>query len=92
MSLAEAEALFDELAKAGTLTLLFSGGDIFVRPDAMDIIAAARARRFDVRINTHGNHITEDIADQLADLGVMRVGISVYSLDPKEHEAVTLIE
>lgn len=92
LSLAEAEALFDELAKAGTLTLLFSGGDPFVRPDAMDIIAAARARRFDVRINTHGNHITEAIADQLAELGVKRVGISVYSLDPKEHEAVTLIE
>ena len=44
-----------------------------------------------MRINTHGNHITEAIADQLADLGVMRVGI-LFTVLIQKSTAVTLIE
>ena len=57
----------------------------------MDIIAAARARRFDVRLNTHGNHITPEIADRIAALGIAKVSISIYSNVAADHEAVTLI-
>lgn len=92
LSYAECEQVLDQLAAAGTFTILFSGGDLFIRPDAMDIIAAARARRFDVRLNTHGNHITPQIADRLAELGVAKVSISIYSDVAADHEAVTLIE
>ncbi len=84
--------MLDQLAAAGTFTILFSGGDLFVRNDAIDIIAEARARRFDVRINTHGNFITPELADRLADLGIAKVSISVYSDVAAHHEAVTLIK
>ena len=53
---------------------------------------AARARDFDVRINTHGNFIDDELADQLAEIGVARVSLSVYSENAKAHDAVTLIE
>ena len=92
LSFEECLDVLDQLADAGTFTILFSGGDVFVRPDAMDIIEAARERRFDVRINTHGNHITSEIADRLAEIGIAKVSISVYSDIAADHEAVTLIE
>ncbi|MEE2789490.1 MAG: radical SAM protein [Myxococcota bacterium] len=87
----ECVRILDQLRDAGTLSLLFSGGDLFVRPDAIEIIAAARDRDFDVRLNTHGNHIDDALADRLAALGVSKVSISVYSTIAAHHEAVTLI-
>ena len=88
----ESVGLLDQLVEAGTLSILFSGGDPFLRPDAIDIMRAARARDFDVRINTHGNFIDDELADQLAEIGVARVSLSVYSENAKAHDAVTLIE
>ena len=92
LSFSEAEAVLDDLADVGVMMLLISGGDPFLRPDGIDIIRAARERSFDVRINTHGNFIDDQLADVLSDIGVSRVNISVYSDDPEEHEAVTLIK
>ena len=91
LSYEEAVRVLDELVEAGTLTILFSGGDPFLRPDAIDIMRAARARDFDVRINTHGNFIDDVLADALAEIGVSKVSISVYSDTPEPHDAVTLI-
>lgn len=91
LSLAECEDVLDQLAAAGTMMLLISGGDPFLRPDAIAFVQAARARLFDVRINSHGNHIDDGIADALAAAGVSRVSLSVYSAEAADHEAVTLI-
>ena len=79
------------MVDAGTLSLLISGGDPFLRPDGIDIIRAARERHFDVRINTHGNFIDDELADTLAEIGIAKVSISVYSANPEHHDAVTLI-
>ncbi len=92
LTLAEAEGILDQLADAGTFSILFSGGDPFLRPDAVDIMRAARDRSFDIRINTHANAIDAAMADRLtAEVMPARVGISVYSVFPEEHDAVTLV-
>ena len=91
LTLDEQIGILDQLAEAGTLALLVSGGDPFLRPDALDFIRAARARHFDVRINSHGNFIDDALADALAEVGVSRVALSVYSTEASEHEAVTRI-
>lgn len=91
LSLAECVDLLDQLADAGAMMLLISGGDPFLRPDALDFLRAARARTFDVRINSHGNHIDAAIADALAEIGISRVALSVYSAEAADHDAVTRI-
>ena len=88
----EALVALDQMADAGVMMLLISGGDPFLRPDGLKIMKAARARHFDVKINTHGNFIDDEVADQLAEINVSQVSISLYSIDPLEHEAITLIE
>lgn len=91
LTLDEQIGILDQLAEAGTLSLLISGGDPFLRPDALDFLRAARKRHFQVTINTHGNFIDDAVADVLAEIGVHKVNISVYSTDPAEHEAVTRV-
>lgn len=91
LTLTEYHALFDELRALGTLHLLISGGEIFVRPDGLDIIRAARERRFEVRLITHGGHITDAIADALAELRIAVVAMSVYSAEKAVHDAITQV-
>jgi radical SAM protein with 4Fe4S-binding SPASM domain len=91
LSLTEGIQLLDQLAEAGTMMLLLSGGDLFLRRDALDLIKAARERAFDVKINTHGNHIDEALAIELGQLKLSQVSLSVYSTLASEHEAITLI-
>jgi radical SAM protein with 4Fe4S-binding SPASM domain len=91
LSLAEYETLFDDLRTLGTLFLLVSGGEIFHRPDGFAILEAARARRFEVRIITHGGHIDDALADEIARIGISVVGMSIYGADAATHDAVTLV-
>ena len=72
--------------------LLISGGDPFLRPDALDLLKVASQKGFDLKINTHGNFIDDDLADELSKLNVSRVSLSVYSIYEDEHEAITLIK
>ena len=90
LTLAEASDLLDQLAGQGTMSLLLSGGDPFVRPNFLQIVEMARKRWFEVRIITNGLRIDDNIAESLEKLGVRQVSMSLYSADPREHDALTL--
>ncbi|MBN1947111.1 MAG: radical SAM protein [Bradymonadales bacterium] len=89
LTLPEIERLLAELAELGTLFVVFSGGDPFVRPDLLDILQAAAHHRFCIRLITHGQAISDAMADELADLGLNRAYISVYHTDPRIHDRIT---
>jgi AdoMet-dependent heme synthase len=83
--------VLEDLAAAGTLFLTFSGGEIFLRPDLFDILAAARRLHFDISLKTNALLVTPQRAARLRELGVRRVQISIYSDDPAVHDAVTKV-
>jgi radical SAM protein with 4Fe4S-binding SPASM domain len=85
------KTLLAELAQAGTLYLTFSGGEIFLRPDLFELIAEAKRLRFDLRLKTNALLVTEARAQRLRALGVRQVDVSIYSVDPEIHDAVTKI-
>ena len=85
----EIERILDELAQAGCLFLVFTGGEMFCRPDALQIVAAARQRNFAIRLLTNGTLITRKIAEELARLNLLRVDISLYAADPGIHDCIT---
>jgi radical SAM protein with 4Fe4S-binding SPASM domain len=91
LTTAELQALLDDLARAGTLYLTFSGGEVFLRPDLMELIAHARRRHFDVRLKSNALLITRAKAERLRALGVRQVDISLYSADPAVHDWVTKV-
>lgn len=91
LSFDEYVRLFAELKELGTLFVLISGGEIFHRKDGLDIIREARRNRFEVRLITHGGHITEDVARELSEIGIAAVGMSIYAADAATHDAVTKV-
>jgi radical SAM protein with 4Fe4S-binding SPASM domain len=91
LTTAECLAVLEELARAGTLFLTFSGGEIFLRPDLDEILTAARSLHFDVSLKTNALMVTRERAARLRELGVRRVQISVYSDQPEVHDAITKV-
>jgi len=91
LSTAELLALLDDVARAGTLYLTFSGGEIFLRADLFALIEHAKRLRFDVRLKSNALLVTAARAGRLRALGVRQVDVSVYSADPEVHDAITKI-
>lgn len=90
MPFAEVCSYLDQLAEHGCPALTFTGGEIFLRKDLMEIIAYASKKGFSILLLTNGNFIDEKRADELARLCVERVQISVYGTTAATHERVTL--
>jgi AdoMet-dependent heme synthase len=91
LTTAEVKALLADLARAGTLYLTFSGGEVFLRPDLFELIAEARRLRFDLRLKSNALLITAERARRLRELGVRQVDVSIYSVDPAVHDEVTKV-
>jgi len=91
LTTAECLKVLDDLARSGTLFLTFSGGEIFLRPDLYEILAAARRLHFDISLKTNALLVTPERAARLREFGVRRVQISVYSDIPAVHDAITKV-
>ncbi len=87
----ELKALLEDVARAGTLYLTFSGGEVFLRKDLFELIEHARRLRFDVRLKSNALLITPEKAARLRALAVRQVDISIYSADPAVHDWVTKV-
>lgn len=91
MSTDEVKLLLDSLAKAGTLFVLFTGGEVTLRPDFLELVSYARRLRFAVLVATNGYLVDEEVARRLAEEAVCEVRISVYSADPEVHDSITRV-
>ena len=91
LTTAECLKALDDLARSGALFLTFSGGEIFLRPDLYEILAAARGLHFDISLKTNALLVTPERAARLREFGVRRVQISVYSDIPAVHDAITKV-
>lgn len=92
LSTAEALAMIDGLADAGTMFLTLTGGEIFLRRDIFEIAEHARAREMVLRIFTNGWFVDDERADRLAALDPLAVEISLYGPDAVTFETVTQLE
>ncbi|MBI4507171.1 MAG: radical SAM protein [Chloroflexi bacterium] len=81
--------LLDDMAAAGTLWLLITGGEVLLRRDFADIYRYAKHRGFIITIFTNGAMITERIADLFAELPPFRVEITLYGGTKATFDAVT---
>ena len=63
LPLARLKTLVDEMADAGCLTLLLTGGEVLVRPDFPELYLYAIRKGLLVTVFTNGTLVTERIAD-----------------------------
>src|SRR5215471_7278502 len=88
MTTSEIRAVLDQLADAGVFFLTFSGGEVFMRRDFLDLVEYARSLMFCVKVKTNAFMIGEKQAQRLHDLAVQDVQVSIYSHRPEVHDAI----
>ena len=89
LSLEEHCRILDEIADAGCLWLLYSGGEIFARRDFLDIYRHARARGFLITLFTNGTLITPRIADALGATRPFAIEVTLYGRTQETYERLT---
>ena len=81
--------LLDELADAGCLWLLYTGGEIFARRDFLDIYTYAKKKGFLITLFTNGTLVTARIADYLAEWRPFAIEITLYGNTRETYERLT---
>lgn len=89
LALPEIQRIFSEIADAGCLWLLLTGGEPFLRKDFLDIYDDAKRKGFIVSIFTNGTLLNEAIVDHLAEWRPFGIEISLYGATQETYERVT---
>jgi len=83
--------IIDEITEAGCLWLLFTGGEIFVRKDFLDIYTYAKQKGLLITLFTNGTLITANLADYLAEWRPFSIEITLYGRTKETYERITRI-
>ena len=83
--------ILDEIADAGCLWLLYTGGEIFARPDFLDIYTYAKKKGMLITLFTNGTLLTPEAADHLAEWRPFRIEITLFGRTAETYESVTQI-
>lgn len=81
--------LLYDLREVGTLSVIFTGGEIFLREDIFEIIETARRLHFRVFLLSNATLLNEDKISRLASLHISEFSASVYSLNSSIHDSIT---
>lgn len=82
-------SIIDDLAEAGCLYLLLTGGEALLRSDFQDIYTHARRRGLLVAVFTNGSTVTGEHIHLFREYPPIQVEVSVYGASPGTYERVT---
>jgi len=85
----EACRILDELADAGCLWLLLTGGEPLLREDFIDIYNYAKKKGFLITVFSNATLVNERLAGFLREYPPMQMEVSVYGATAPTYEAVT---
>jgi radical SAM protein with 4Fe4S-binding SPASM domain len=89
MTTQQVARLLDEARDMGVFTIGFSGGEVFARPDFIDLVEHARDNRFQIHVKTSGAFLPAGALERFARSRPNLVDISFYSDVEATHDAVT---
>jgi radical SAM protein with 4Fe4S-binding SPASM domain len=89
LSTAEGIDLLEQLARAGALFLVLTGGEPLVRSDFFELCKRARELNFAISLLTNGTLVTPEIARRLHALAFMDIQISILGARAETHDAIT---
>jgi molybdenum cofactor biosynthesis enzyme MoaA len=92
MSYAEVIRILDELYDQGCLWVCFTGGEIFVRKDFLDIYAYATQKGFLITLFTNGTLVTEALADYLKERPPFSIEISCHAATEETFDTITQVK
>jgi radical SAM protein with 4Fe4S-binding SPASM domain len=83
--------LIDEIAEAGCLSLLLTGGEVLVRPDFPEVYLHALFRGLQVTVFTNGTLVTDRLVDLFDEYRPTAVEITLYGMTRDTYEKVTRV-
>ena len=86
---AEIERIVREIADAGCLTLLLTGGEPLLRRDFNALYALIRQQGIFVTLFTNGTLVNEAVADRLCEYPPKKVEVSLYGATRATYERIT---
>ncbi len=89
LSTEQIKAVMTDLREMNVFNLVFTGGELFVRTDAFEILEFAHSLGFVIDIFTNGNLIHGEDYIRLKMLWPRSVHFSLYSHIPQKHDAIT---
>ena len=89
ISTAQALRLLDEMAEAGCLYLLISGGEPLLRADFCEIYRHARSLGMWVTLFTNATLLNQEHLDVLSEYPPYVVEVTLYGATPETYQAVT---
>jgi len=89
LSTADVRAVLDMLAEKQCLFLTVTGGELFLRPDALELIDYATRKGFALTVKTNGTLLTPETVHDLAVFNVMEVHISILGGTAEIHDGIT---
>ena len=91
MSCEEVTRILDQLAAEGCLWVCFTGGEIFMRKDFLDIYAYAKQKGFLITLFSNGTLFTEAIADYLKEHPPFSIEISCHGATEETFDRITQV-
>ena len=84
-------ALLDEIAEAGCLYILFTGGEPFLREDFPEIYRHAKENGLLVTVFSNGTLVNNNLVELFSELPPVEVEISLYGASASVYEQITLV-
>lgn len=91
LDFAEWSRVVDRAREAGSLVVTLSGGEAMLSPHFWAVAEHARARGMAIRVFTNGLRLSPENVARLAALRPMAVEVSIFSVRPDRHDAVTRV-
>ncbi|MGD2247606.1 MAG: radical SAM protein [Candidatus Methanofastidiosia archaeon] len=87
MTTEEALNIIEDLARSGTSNLSISGGEVFLRDDAFDLVEYAASLKLRTLVVSNGYTVTDDVMRELKKCGLDYMAVSIDSMNPETHDA-----
>lgn len=81
--------LLEQLKAMGTLELTLTGGEVMSRRDLPEILRYARRSDFSITLLTNNVLLRDSLLEEIKNTAVRLVQVSVYSMRPGVHDAIT---
>jgi MoaA/NifB/PqqE/SkfB family radical SAM enzyme len=80
-----------QLKEMNCHTVTLTGGELFIRRDAMDIIEEASRLGFSILMNTNGSLVTDEVVDRLTSIkdSIQMLEVSFYGADQITHDSLS---
>jgi MoaA/NifB/PqqE/SkfB family radical SAM enzyme len=77
----------DQADELGYFDITIQGGELLIDTESLyRLVECLKPERFEITLVTNGLLMTQEIADHLAEIGVDVVGVSLSTLNAKEHD------